>query len=223
MKRAYFIIGTDTDCGKTLVTGALAATARSLGIDVGVMKPMESGGTDSQFLQSCAGVDDPLELIRPYYFTEPLAPGIAARRASVDVSMDHIVVCFEQLRERHDLLFVEGAGGLIVPLIGEQTHIELLQRLQIPVLLVARLGLGTLNHTLLTLQALEHNDIACSGIILNEVTPAGSLAEETNPEELQRLTSVPLLGVMPYVKDPDRPEYLAQTVPRSVKEFLANE
>ncbi len=216
MSKAYYIIGTDTNCGKTIVTGAIAAWLRKEGRDVGVFKPFEAASNDSQFLKEMSGSDDPLSEINPYHFDEPLAPGVAAERAKKEVSFETVKTLFQKLKERHEILLVEGAGGLLVPLVGRQTHIELLQQLKIPVLLVARLGLGTLNHTLLTLSVLRQNKIECAGVILNETVPQSSVAETTNPDILERHCDVPLLGTFPFVDNCGDPERLAASIPANL-------
>lgn len=220
MGKALYIIGTDTDCGKTIVTAALAAFLKEQDIDVGVMKPFEAASEDSVFLKKMSDSADSLALINPYHFDEPLAPGVAAERHGIEVSLDKVEENFQTLKERHDILLVEGAGGLLVPLAREVTHLEWIDRLNIPVLLVARLGLGTINHTLLTLNALEHQAIAIKGVILNEVTPKKSIAEETNPEVLRDFYRVPLLGVFPHLKQVNNAAALAAAVPVAVQQAL---
>lgn len=217
MGKALFIIGTDTDCGKTVVTGAIAACLRAGGRDVGVMKPFESASRDTLFLKEMSGSSDPIEDINPYHFDEALAPGVAAERASVEVSFDVVIQKFQRLRDRHEILLAEGAGGLLVPLEGAKTHVDLLNELQVPVLLVARLGLGTINHTLLTLSVLQQYDIECLGVLLNEITPSNSLAEETNLDVLRQYYEVPVLGVFPHVEKTNDPEGLVAAVPEALK------
>jgi dethiobiotin synthetase len=201
MGKSVFIIGTDTDCGKTTVTAALATYGRSIDIDVGVMKPFESASDDSLLLREASESSDPVQLINPYHFDEALAPGVAAKRAKQDVSFEHIQDIHEKLQDQHEWLLIEGAGGLMVPLQNKKTHIELLKQLNVPVLLIARLGLGTINHSLLTLAVLEQHEITCLGIILNEQKPKGSVAEETNPEVLENLSDMPVLGVFPFIEE----------------------
>ena len=220
MGKALYIIGTDTDCGKTIVTAALAAFLKEQGVAVGVMKPFESASEDSVFLKKIAGSTDPLSQINPYHFDEPLAPGVAAERHGIEVSFEKVEEIFHNLKKRHDILLLEGAGGLLVPLAQEATHLEWIDRLNIPVLVVARLGLGTINHTLLTLNVLEHQAIAVKGVLLNEITPKKSIAEETNPEVLRDFYRVPLWGVFPHLKQVNDATGLAAAVPAPAGQAL---
>lgn len=220
MKNSLFIIGTDTDCGKTVVTAGIAASLRQADRDVGVYKPFEAACTDSSLLKTASGSPDAPEEINPYHFDEPLAPGVAARRAGVAIDWNHVIDTFRELQARHQILLAEGAGGLMVPLDGNKTHIELLRDLDVPVLIVARLGLGTLNHTLLTVKVLQDNAIRCRGVILNEQTPRSSIAEETNYDVLSELCPVPLLGIFAHVQDVSDPAQLAAAVPNQLKEIF---
>ena len=220
MKNAFFIIGTDTDCGKTLVTAGLAAHLRKAGRDVGVYKPFECACADAAFLKEASGSSDPLTEINPYHFDEPLAPAVAARRTGVTIDWNLIIDRFHTLRTSHQILLAEGAGGLMVPLSERKTHIDLLQDLDVPVVIVARLGLGTLNHTLLTVKVLQQHDIPCRGVVLNEQTPQSSIAEETNYEILSKLCPVPLLGIFSHVPDSADPMRLAAAVPTQLMEIF---
>ncbi len=202
MIKGLFITGTDTGVGKTHVAGGLAAALRSKGVDVGVFKPFESGTGDGHAdhvrLKMMAQVEDAEDLIAPYRFVEALAPAVAAERAGVVIDWQRITSAFRDLVTRHDMMIVEGCGGLLVPLAPGKTNIDLIQECQLPVLLVARLGLGTINHTLLSLEVLAHNKIPCLGVILNQTTQAIGLAEQTNPAVLAGLSKVPLLGTLSF-------------------------
>jgi len=220
MSKAYFIIGTDTACGKTLVAGAIAAYLRQAGRDVCVMKPFESACNDSHFLKEISGTNEALELINPYHYDEALAPAVAAERSGQAADLQRVVQLFHELKGRHDYLIAEGAGGLLVPLVGSQTHIELLKQLDVPVLLVARLGLGTINHTLLTLAALKQNALPCAGVLLNEQTPKNSIAEQTNPDVLQQYFDVPILGIFPHLTAPIDRTQLADALPAGLRRLF---
>lgn len=203
--QGLFITGTDTAVGKTFVAGGLIAALRRRGIDVGVFKPFESGvasgHSDSEYLREKAGVTDPLEWISPCRFDEALAPLVASERAGIEVNWCAITDGFEAIATRHKFVVVEGCGGLLVPLAEGKTNIDLIRECEFPVILIGRLGLGTINHTLLSLECLERRKIECLGVILNQTTPEKSLAEETNPEVLRQLMSAPLLGIVPFQAD----------------------
>ena len=231
MSQGLFITGTDTDVGKTLITAAFAAHLKNK-INVGVMKPVESGclrdpenpknliRSDSLFLKRMAKVDDPLDLINPYFFEAPLAPRIAAELEKVEISTDKILDCFHMLSEIHSFLLLEGAGGLLVPLVREKTILDLIEMMQLPVLLVARGSLGTINHTLLSLEALKKREIEVAGIILNHTTSKADLSSRYNLGTLKEWTDVPIWGEFPYVKDLQDETLLAEVVEKIFRNFL---
>lgn len=200
-----FIAGTDTAVGKTFVAGGLAEALKKTGVDVGVFKPFESGTAsgheDYKILKKMAGVDDPDDRICPFRFREALAPAVAAEREGRQIDWRRVKDCFEALAARHDYLIVEGAGGLLVPLAPGKTNMDLIGECRFPVLLVARLGLGTINHTLLSLECLKSGGIPCLGIVLNQASQKTGPAEETNPGVLQKLSPVPVLGVVPFMRE----------------------
>jgi len=210
MGKGLFITGTDTGVGKTFVAGAFAALLRSRGIDVGVMKPAETGcprvdgrlqPQDALYLQQRAQSTDPLEEICPYPLELPAAPSVAASAEGVVIDLDRIVKVFSGLAARHQLTLVEGAGGLLVPLTDTADYTHLIRKLKIPVLVVARASLGTMNHTLLTLNWARHLEIPVLGVVVNN--PIGPLtsAEEVNLWALLRRLDVPLIRCLPYLPD----------------------
>ncbi len=204
--------GTDTGVGKTFVACALAAWCRHQGIDVGVMKPVATGGRrvrgrwvsdDAIRLARAAGVDDPWALVNPVCFREPIAPWTAALRARTPIRMAVICRAFQALGARHEFLIVEGVGGLLVPLSARATVADLAKELGLPVLLVARSGLGTLNHTLLSLQCIRGKKLRLLGVVMNQSEPPPTevmsrLSAKTNPSILRRLTRAPVLGQLPF-------------------------
>lgn len=202
-----FVTGTDTGVGKTLVAGGLAACLRLAGISVGVMKPVETGcrargearsAPDARFLQRMSGTRDPLERIVPYRLLAPLAPQAAAEREGVTIRLDRIARGYRSIAARHEVTLVEGAGGLLVPYTGRARTLELILRLRLPVLLVARTGLGTLNHTLLTLACLARSGATVLGVVLNNAAGTRGPAERSNPDLLGRWTRTPVLGTIPH-------------------------
>ncbi len=205
--KGIFIAGTDTGVGKTFVAGGLAVALKAKGINVGVFKPFESGTAvgheDYKYLKKMAAVDDPEDWICPYRFEEALAPAVAAQRAGIEIDWCRMTDCLESIATKHDFIIVEGAGGLLVPLAPGKTNTDLIRECGFPVLLVARLGLGTINHTLLSLECLQSRKISCLGVVLNQTTKETGIVEETNPQVLKDLLSVPLLGVVPWMRVPD--------------------
>lgn len=206
--KALLVTGTDTGVGKTLIAGGLAGALRRRGHRVGNMKPAESGcpevageliPEDALFVKEMAGCESRLEAVCPYRFREPLAPFVAAGREGVEIDPQRIVSSFEEIRAAHDATLVEGVGGFLVPIARDFCVADLAVRLGLPLLVVGRLGLGTLNHTLLTLEAAARRGLRVLGVVLNAAAPPESIAEATNPGVLQSLTDVPLLGVFPHL------------------------
>jgi dethiobiotin synthetase len=208
VSRGIFITGTDTGVGKTLVAGGLAAVLREEGVDVGVMKPAESGcryqdgqliPEDALFLKEMSGCDDPLELINPYALKHPLTPALAAEIEGVEIKIETIRQAFHRLASRHELILVEGAGGLLSPLVGDFFMADLARELELPLLVVTRALLGTINHTLLTLSYARYQKIAVLGIVMNHTREERGLAESFNRGALQRWAQAPFLGVLPFL------------------------
>jgi dethiobiotin synthetase len=206
--KGIFITATDTGVGKTYIASGIAAELRRRGVGAGVMKPAETGCSmhggrlvpqDAKSLIKAAGVSDPLAMVNPYRFRKPLAPSVAARLSGKKIEPDKIVSAFRELSRRHDFMIVEGAGGIMVPLRGAYTYLDLAQALALPVIVVARPGLGTINHTLLTITALRRRRLVISGIVINHaVKQKSGLAEKTNPEVIQRISGLKIVGTIPF-------------------------
>ena len=200
--KGIFITGTGTEIGKTVIAGGISASLKQAGVNVGVMKPISTGGTtDAQFLKRAAKVDDPLTLINPICLRYPLAPSVSARLEGKTIDFSTIKTAYAELNERYDFLVVEGVGGIAVPLDNDFLVAHLISQLNLPVLIVAQAGLGTINHTMLTVAFARQFNLRILGIVLNHLhldTPG--LAEQTNPAEIERLTQIPVLGVLPFEK-----------------------
>jgi dethiobiotin synthetase len=182
MTKGCFITGTDTGVGKTVVTAALASRLTQRGRRVGVMKPIETGTstgvTDMERLRVAIEASASREIMNPYRLTAPMAPYPAARLEGVAIDLEHIAACFQQLAADHDLLLVEGVGGLLVPISAELDVSDVIRRLGLPALLVARAALGGINHTLLTIEALQRRRIPILGIVLNHPHPSSGPMDE---------------------------------------------
>ncbi len=208
MNSALFVTGTDTEVGKTLVAAGLALALAKRGLDVGVMKPAVTGcstrrgrriSEDVEYLVGACGGEDERELVCPYMLREPLAPEVAARQERARIDIRRITRAFRELRRRHDVLIVEGAGGLFVPIKRNYFMLDLIAELSSPLIVVARPGLGTINHTLLTCEIARARGIDVAGIIINNYPLRPSLAERTNPDILQRYSGARLLGILPHL------------------------
>lgn len=200
MSKSIFITATDTGVGKTIISCAIGLALRKKGIDVGYMKPFQCSGTDTSFLCRVLEIKDEKELVNPYYAAEPLAPYVAFKRAKVKIDLEKVFKAYKELSRRHEVLIVEGAGGLLVPLKEDYLVADLIRDLDIPALIVARSGLGTLNHTLLTQRYALDYGIKVKGIIINGYQGKDK-AEKTNPQAIKDFSDVPLLGIIPRIKD----------------------
>lgn len=198
--RGLFVTGTDTGVGKTVVAAGIAAGLKARGLNVGVMKPVAAGGReDAEVLCRAAEAADDMDLINPVCLHHPLSPNVAARRQGVEVDLGRIEHAARRLAEHRDLLIVEGAGGLLVPIRDDCLMADLVLRLDLPLLVVARRGLGTINHTLMTVECSKARGITVLGVIYNdaEVTEEG-IAERTNPRVIERLSGVACVGTVPF-------------------------
>jgi dethiobiotin synthetase len=200
---ALFVTGTDTGVGKTVATAAIACALAARGRRVGVLKPAQTGVAahqpgDAEFVLAALGSTQPPTTACPYRFAAPAAPLVAAcdERAAIDLAV--IRQAYQALRQRYDVVLVEGAGGLLVPLAEGTSMADLARDLALPLVIVARPGLGTLNHTLLTLEAARARGLDVLGVILSGWRESFDLATRTNPGLLCALGHVPLLGVLPW-------------------------
>lgn len=206
-----FVTGTDTGVGKTVVTAALARCLRQRGYQVGVMKPIETGvpahrpaepdRSDANRLRRAAASSDDWALINPYRFAAPLAPVDAARMEGQVVTLQPIREAFQTLKQRHQILLVEGAGGLLVPISEDRDMSDLIRELACAVLVVGRVSLGGFNHARLTLESLARRTLPVLALVLNQIREAGDQEEEGQQRSTARLlrerSPVPVLGPLP--------------------------
>jgi len=211
MPKGFFITGTDTGVGKTIIAGAVIKAAGFLGYRVGAMKPIESGcgregevlvPFDGMFLKQMARMDDPIRLVTPCCLESPLAPLAASEADMVEIHPVEIKKSFDRLSDKYEVMVVEGIGGLMVPIRREYYVADMAAELGLPLLIVARPGLGTVNHVMLTVSCALRTGLAIAGIILNYgVPPENSLAEQTNPKLLAQICPAPVIGIFPYLKN----------------------
>ena len=214
--RGLFITGTDTGVGKTIVAASLVASLRHSGFDMGVMKPIETGfslrSSDAVFLKKIAAVKDSLDSICPYRLKHPLSPFTAAKMENVSIGFERIARAYGELLQNHQALLVEGAGGLLVPITREKMMADLALYLKLPVLIVSRTGLGTINHTLLSVEAARKRGVEVAGVIFNHLGPRRGLAEKTNPSVIRHFLDVPILGEIPYAPFLKRKERIEERI-----------
>jgi len=205
-----FITATDTDVGKTVITGAIAAGLKARGCDVGVMKPLASGGVlnrdgklmaeDATFIMQAAGIDEAeREMVNPVCLGPAFTPAVAARLSGVDIDMKAVLAAFGTLTDRHRLVLVEGVGGLAAPLWENVLVADLAEAMRLPLLIVTRPNLGTINHKVLTVDYARRRGLKVAGVVFNgwQEAEAGVL-ERSNLEYIIRLTGLPVWGRFPY-------------------------
>ena len=207
MTDSYFITGTDTGVGKTLVSCALLHAFAARGRKVIGMKPVAAGRENNKWmdvdlLMAASTVSAPSKLVNPYALIPPLAPHIAAMQANIEIDLAVIQRSYAELQKNAELVIVEGSGGFLVPLNNKNDGADLARILNLPVILVVGLRLGCLNHALLTAQAVRVNKLPLAGWVANAIDQP-MLAQKENIKALEERLNCPLLGVIPFAKDMD--------------------
>ncbi len=214
--RGVFVTGTDTEVGKTVVTASLALALADHGVAVGVMKPVQTGSLatdpagDAATLAGLSEVAGPIEDLTVYSFAAPVAPLVAAEAEGTAIQLSRILDRVESLAGEHDVLLVEGVGGLLVPIGDTWTVADLARAIGFPMLVVARAGLGTINHSLLTVRAARHGGLDVVGVVLNRPTGAIDASVATNASAIERLGEVAVLGTVPHIEGELTPRRLRQ-------------
>lgn len=211
MRKGFFITGTDTGCGKTLVTLGLMRALQERGRSVLGMKPIASGcaqepeglrNEDALLIQRQGSWPISYEQVNPFAFAPPIAPHLAAAAVGVDIAIDAIDAGYRQLAAQADSVLVEGVGGWHVPLSQGKMLEALVQRLDLPVILVVGLRLGCINHALLTRDAILASGCELAGWVANRIDPQMQVAD-ANLETLCSHIAAPLLGVVPFMQQPE--------------------
>lgn len=207
----YFITGTDTGVGKTLITGALMLAMQDRGLVVAPMKPLAAGtahingiaiNEDVALMMELSGHRFPRHAVNPYCFAEAIAPHIAARHERTAVDMEVVRIAYATLAARADVVLVEGAGGFLVPLSDAESMALIPAALQLPVILVVAMRLGCINHALLTVEAIRARGLALAGWIAN--TPGTQMnAYAENLGTLDHLIPAPRVGEVGQLRTPD--------------------
>jgi dethiobiotin synthetase len=218
MTAGYFITGTDTGVGKTLVAAALLQAFAGRGLQAVGMKPVAAGCEatlaglrceDVASLMAAGNVAAPPELINPYALVPPVAPHIAAAQAGLEIRIEVIEQAFRQLSAMAEVVVVEGVGGFMVPLNSREDTADLAQRLGLPVILVVGLRLGCLNHALLTAREVERRGLSLAGWVANRIEPEMVMLQE-NIQTLKNRLPAPLLGILPHFAAPSADQASAE-------------
>jgi dethiobiotin synthetase len=217
MHRGVFITGTDTGVGKTVVAAGVLLALRRAGVDAVPMKPVQTGcrrragawaPPDLEFALRMAGLQPTraeLRRMSPYCFRPACSPHRAARLAGRRISLVRITAAWRALAARHAAVVVEGAGGVLAPVAGPRTMLDVMRALKLPAILVARPGLGTINHTLLSLRELRRGGIRVLGVVLVATRPGRSEAiEKDNRATIAALGRTRVWGRVPYLPGVER-------------------
>ena len=217
---SFFITATDTGIGKTAFTAGFALALKNMGMDVGVMKPFATGipqqsgykSEDVSILANAIDAKDSEDLINPYFFPIPTSPYAASIKLGVDIDVSLVLERFVTLQSKHDVVLVEGIGGILTPILKDYCVADLIKDMGLSALLVTGTRMGTVNHTLLTLQAADSYGVQMRGMIINS---AGH--EDYEPEDLARdltnLSGVDVLCTIPK---------LANLTPNKIADILKN-
>ncbi len=208
-----FLTGTDTAVGKTVVAAGIAKALRARGVNVGVMKPVATGGfilrgregrgckrtplvsSDALFLLAVTGLQDPLALVNPVCLRHPLAAAVAARLERRTIRPRQILRAFERLARLHEFIVVEGVGGLMVPVCSGYFAADMARDFGLPLVIVSRPGLGTISHTALTVACARAKGLDVAGVVINYAEPTRrGLAEKTNRDAIAEFSGAPVLG-----------------------------
>ena len=222
--KAYFITGTDTGVGKTSITAGLAGSMRKLGMDVGVMKPIATGypnktgfkSSDVTKLVEIASVKDPENLINPVFLSLPTSPYDATKLLELSIDMPLIFDQFKKLSSLHEMLLVEGIGGIMTPITKNFYVADMVKEMNIETIIVTRATLGTLNHTVMTCKMCKEYGIKIRGLVVNNFDEKGTPAEKNAPSTLYELTNIPILGTIPFIKDLNNIEKMIEHVEKNI-------
>jgi len=205
--KSIFITGTDTDVGKTYITAGLAVTLRKMGVDIGVMKPFAAGNTqkngfkseDVEILSKAAQIHDPENLVNPQFFPIPASPYTAWKKLKIKPKIPTILKSFKKLSNLHEMLLIEGMGGVMTPILKDYYITNLIKEMKIPTIIVTRSKVGTVNHTIMTVKFCEKFKIPIKGIIINNFDKGYPVKQLKN--DLEGLTGVKILGSIPFLKN----------------------
>ncbi|MEE9369064.1 MAG: dethiobiotin synthase [Pontiella sp.] len=204
--KGIFVTGTDTDIGKTVLSALLLAELRRRKTDAAPMKPMqtgcEGGVPDLDYSLAMAQMtvsDEDYANMSPYRFEPACSPHLAAEMAGTEIELAEIVIAARTLASEYEFVIAEGAGGIMVPLNRKETALDLMQALKLPIVIIARPGLGTINHTLLSIRTLRADGLNIAGVVFVTTTPeAPSFIEKDNTFTIEQFGKVPILGTIPY-------------------------
>ncbi len=212
--KPLFVTATDTDIGKTCVCAGLAYALKKLDVDVGIMKPFACGdkqkigfsSNDLTILANAAMVDDTEDIINPFFSPIPASPYTAAKNLGVKIDIEHVMKCFKKLDKIHDVVLVEGIGGIMTPILKNYAIINLIKDLMANTIIVTSSKIGTVNHTLLTCNMCKNMNIPVKGLVINNFDSTGYPIHELE-RDLNTLTDLPVLCSLPHMEKFDLFDY----------------
>ncbi len=213
--KSLFVTGNDTDIGKTCVTASIVKKLRDMDIDVGIMKPFASGykknsnslSQDVEILMKYSDSHDPIDLVNPYFFEIPTSPYAAAKTLAQKISLQKITDAYDKLLSSHDLVIVEGIGGLMTPITQNYFVSNLISELDIDTIIVIGSKLGTVNHTMLTYEHCKQMHLKLKGFVINQTEPNGYELSNLK-QQIMELTNQTVDCTIPYQKNFDLDLYI---------------
>jgi dethiobiotin synthetase len=204
---SLFVTGTDTDVGKTCVTASIVNYLSKMNVDVGVMKPFASGykatndsvSDDVKILMKYSGVDDPIDLVNPYFFEIPTSPYDACKQLNLEIDISSVVDSYKQLTSIHDVIIVEGIGGIMTPISKNYFVSDLISDLQMNTIIVTGSKVGTVNHLMLTYQHVKEKNLCLNGFVINQNVSDGYELFNLK-QQIIDLTGQTVYGTVPYQK-----------------------
>ena len=208
--KSYFITGTDTDVGKTLITAGLSRVISNRGVDVGVMKPFAAAETqsskfqseDTEILAKASRVKDSEDLLNPEFFPIPASPYTASQNLGIDVDVSNVLEKFQALTKLHKVMLIEGIGGVMTPILQDYFVANLIQDMKLESIIITRSKIGTVNHTLLTCKICDLFKLPVKGIIINNYDTEGYPSKELK-RDLENLTGIDVIGIIPRLESTD--------------------
>ena len=213
--KSLFVTGTGTNVGKTCVTAGIVKNLLDMGINVGVMKPFASGykknsnslSQDVEILMKYSNSHDPIDLVNPYFFEIPTSPYAAAKTLAQKISLQKITDAYDKLLSSHDLVIVEGIGGLMTPITQNYFVSNLISELDIDTIIVIGSKLGTVNHTMLTYEHCKQMHLKLKGFVINQTEPSGYELSNLK-QQIMELTNQIVYCTIPYQKNFDLNLYI---------------
>jgi len=213
--KSLFVTGSDTDIGKTCVTASIVKNLRDMDIDVGIMKPFASGykknsnsiSQDVEILMKYSGSHDPIDLVNPYFFEIPTSPYDASKILARKINLQKVIDAYDKLLLSHDLVIVEGIGGLMTPIIQNYFVSNLISELDIDTIIVMGSKLGTVNHAMLTYEHCKQMHLKLKGFVINQTEPNGYELSNLK-QQIMELTNQTVYCTIPYQKNFDLGIYI---------------